>query len=159
MVGWTLRERPTTCSPTCENPCDEPWRKAWTRRFIIVRASFRTDAEQRREEGALKQHPPMVVDLVFDAGIALRVGAGLTLENDRPTVRHDQPVPHQERSRLAEGDLRVVLANQTGALRDEETSGRRIGTSSVTCAVTRPGRSERRPVKSAAGMIEPACST
>jgi hypothetical protein len=31
----------------------------------------------------------MVVDLVFDAGIALRIGAGLTLEHDRPAVRHD----------------------------------------------------------------------
>jgi hypothetical protein len=45
--------------------------------LIVVGAGFRTDAEERREERTLKQPAPMVVDLVFDAGIALRIAAGL----------------------------------------------------------------------------------
>ena len=45
--------------------------------LVVVGAGFRTDAEQRREDRGLEQHAPMVVDLVFEAGIALRIGAGL----------------------------------------------------------------------------------
>src|SRR5215469_8322213 len=62
----------------------------------------------------------MVVDLVLEAGIALRVGAGLTLQNDRAAVWHDQAIPHQERACLAEGDLRIVLAEKARALGDQE---------------------------------------
>ena len=78
MVGWTLSDRPTTCSPTCARPCDEPWRRRLDEGvLVVVGAGFRTDAEQRREDCSLKYHAPMVVDLVFDAGIALRIAAGL----------------------------------------------------------------------------------
>src|SRR5258708_6775608 len=61
----------------------------------------------------------MIVDLVLEADIALAIGARLAFQHDRSSVRHDEPVPDQERSRLAEGDLRIVLANQAGALRDQ----------------------------------------
>jgi hypothetical protein len=44
----------------------------------------------------------------------------MALQNDRLAVRHDEAGPNQERSRLAEGDLRVVLAHKAGALRDQK---------------------------------------
>src|ERR1700677_2973343 len=82
---------------------------------VAARAGFRADAQDGREDRCLEQHAPVVIDLVFQAGIALRIGARLALEHDRPAIRHDQPVPDQQGARLAESDLRVVLANKAGA--------------------------------------------
>ena len=78
MVGWTLSDRPDNLFADLR----ETLRRALAQRLdegvlIVVGAGFRTDAQQRREDCSLKYHAPMVVDLVFDAGIALRIAAGL----------------------------------------------------------------------------------
>jgi hypothetical protein len=52
----------------------------------------------------------VVGDLVLQAGIELRIGVGLTFENDGAAVRHDQAVPDQQRPGLTAGHLGVVLA-------------------------------------------------
>src|SRR6266481_184953 len=62
----------------------------------------------------------MLIDLVFEAGEALSVSAGLTLQHDGAAVRHDQPRPDQEYAILAEGDLAVIDADELRALRDEQ---------------------------------------
>ena len=67
----------------------------------------------------------MVVDLVLEAGIAFGIGARLTLQNDRAAVRHDQAIPDEQRACLPEGDLRVVLADEARALRDQKDLSRR----------------------------------
>ena len=64
----------------------------------------------------------MVVDLVFQAGVALGIGARLALQHDRTSVGHDQAVPDQQRPRLTEGDLGVVLTDQSRTLGDQELS-------------------------------------
>src|ERR1041384_1272386 len=61
----------------------------------------------------------MIVDLVLQPGIALSVGAWLAFQHNRSSVRHDEPGPDEERSRLAKSDLRIVLANQAGTLGDQ----------------------------------------
>jgi hypothetical protein len=76
VVGWTLSERPATCSPTWLSPCEKRWRRV-ERALVIVDAGFRTDAEQRREDRGLEQHAPMVVDLIFESSVPLRIGARL----------------------------------------------------------------------------------
>ena len=69
----------------------------------------------------------MVVDLVFEAGIALSISAWFAFQHDRSSVRYDESGPDQERSRLAESDLRIVLTNQAGPLRDQASlSGRAV---------------------------------
>src|SRR5690242_17619605 len=88
-------------------------------------ARFGADAQERGEDRRLEQHAPVVVDLVLEAGIALGIGAGLTLQHDRATVRHDQAIPDEERTCLPKGDLRIVLSDQPRALRDQEDLARR----------------------------------
>ena len=66
----------------------------------------------------------MVVDLVLEACIAFGIGAGLTLQNDRAAVRHDQAIPYEERTCLPEGDLRIVLPDQSCALWDQKDLSR-----------------------------------
>ncbi|MBB4630710.1 hypothetical protein GGQ98_000313 [Sphingosinicella soli] len=60
---------------------------------IIVGGKLGADAQQRGKPRRLGQFPPMIVDAVLKAGIALGIGTGLTLENDRASVREDQAVP------------------------------------------------------------------
>jgi hypothetical protein len=36
MVGWTFKERPTTCSPTWLKLWDAPCRRAWTTEFWLL---------------------------------------------------------------------------------------------------------------------------
>src|SRR5262249_43770023 len=42
---------------------------------VAAHAGFRADAQDGREDRGLEQHAPMVIDLVLEAGIALRIGA------------------------------------------------------------------------------------
>src|SRR5665213_1645574 len=76
--------------------------------FIVAGARLRPDAEDGRQDRGFEQHAPVIVDLILQAGIALRVGTRLTLQHDRAAVWHDQAIPDEERARLAEGDLGVV---------------------------------------------------
>ena len=62
----------------------------------------------------------MIVDLIFEAGVAFGIRAGLAFEDDRAPVRHDEPGPDEQRPRLAEGNLRIILPDQPRALRDEQ---------------------------------------
>lgn len=64
----------------------------------------------RIHQGALS------TDFVLQAGIAFGVCAGLALEHDRFAVRHDKPVANQQRPRLPEGDLRVILSDLARSL-------------------------------------------
>src|SRR5579863_6312273 len=49
---------------------------------VAAHAGLRPDAEDGREDRGLEQHAPVVVDLVLQAGIAFRIGAGLALQDD-----------------------------------------------------------------------------
>ena len=44
--------------------------------FVVVGASFGPDAEKRCKDRPLEQHAPVIVDLVFKAGVAFGVRAG-----------------------------------------------------------------------------------
>ena len=59
-------------------------------------SKFAADAEQCREQRSLEQGTPVIVDLVFKARIARGIGARLTLQDNRATVRHDQTGPDQQ---------------------------------------------------------------
>src|SRR5260370_41094922 len=50
----------------------------------------------------------------------LLVSAGLALQHDRSSVRHEEPRPDQKHAILPEGDVAVVGADKLRALRDEE---------------------------------------
>ncbi len=61
----------------------------------------------------------MVIDAVFEAGVALDVGAGLAFEDDRAAIGENQPVSHERHAALTEADAVVVLADDAGSLRNE----------------------------------------
>ena len=127
MVGWMFSERPTTCWPTWLSPGKTPVERLDKRAVVAVRAGFRADAEDSREDCSLEQLSPMVVDLILQARVTLGVGPRLALEHDRAPVGHDEAIPDEEGPRLAEGDLRVVLADEARPLRDlQEFSGRAV---------------------------------
>src|SRR5579883_306045 len=91
---------------------------------VAAHAGLRSDTKQRREDRRLEQRAPVAVDLVLEAGIAFGIGAGLTLQNDRAAVRHDQAIPYEKGTRLPESDLRIVLPDQARALRDQKDLSR-----------------------------------
>src|SRR5438309_5365601 len=62
----------------------------------------------------------MVVDLVLETRVTTGVCTLLPLQNDRATVRHDQPGPHQQYPRLAERDLAVIDPDQASPLGDQK---------------------------------------
>ena len=68
----------------------------YKRVLVVVGAGFGPDTEKRCQDRRLEQHAPVIVDLVFKAGVAFGIRAGLTLEDDRAPVRHDQAIPDQE---------------------------------------------------------------
>jgi len=118
MVGCTFSDRPTTCSPAWPKLCGA-LADALDEGFLIVAgAGLGPDAEQGREDRRLEQHAPVIIDLVLQTGMELRIGAGLALQNDGSTVRHDEAIPNQQCAGLAEGHLGVVLADKACALRD-----------------------------------------
>src|SRR5947199_7910509 len=61
----------------------------------------------------------MIVDLVLKTRITTSVCALLPLDDDRATVWHDQPGPHQQYPRLAERDLAVIDPDQASSLGDQ----------------------------------------
>lgn len=62
----------------------------------------------------------MVIDTILKAGITLGIGTLKAFEHDGSSIRHDEPVPDQKHPTLAERDLAVILADQAGALRDQQ---------------------------------------
>src|SRR5262249_61446534 len=62
----------------------------------------------------------MVVDLVLETGVAFRIRAGLTLQNDGAAIGEDEAGPDEQHARLSEGDLAVVDADELGALRNKQ---------------------------------------
>lgn len=67
----------------------------------------------------------MIVDLVFQACHAGRIGTGLTVEPDRSATGKDEPVPCKKHTALPGDDLAVILANKARALRDQENAARK----------------------------------
>jgi hypothetical protein len=69
----------------------------------------------------------MIVNLVLDTGVAARIRALLSFQDNRATVRHDQPRPNQQQSRLAERNLAIINSYQSRSLRNQtDTAGGRI---------------------------------
>jgi hypothetical protein len=66
-----------------------------------------------------------MIDAVLEPGIAGGVGAGLALEHERAAIGEDEPRPDQQHAALAEGDARVVFADEARALRDQEQAAGR----------------------------------
>src|SRR3546814_2210372 len=94
---------------------------------VAVQRELRSHAEQRRERDAFDQLPGVSVDLVLQAGIARRIGRRRVVDRERAAVGHDQPLPDDLRTRLAERGFAVVAADQPRALRNEErASGRAV---------------------------------
>src|SRR3546814_10438169 len=87
---------------------------------VAVQRELRSHAEQRRERDAFDQLPGVSVDLVLQAGIARRFGRRRVVDRERAAVGHDQPLPDDLRTRLAERGFAVVAADQPRALRSEE---------------------------------------
>ncbi len=120
-VGWMLSWRSTICWPIWLVLFEAPMRIAWARLFSpLLVPALGADAEQCRERGGLEQHRPMIIDIVFEPGIAAGIGAGQAFENDRGAVRHDQSRPDEKDAALPEGDGAIVLTDEARALRDEE---------------------------------------
>lgn len=88
---------------------------------------------------------PAIIDLVFKPSIACGIGAWLAFEHNGASVRQNEPRPDQENT------------GRPGYRNSE----RPVGVpkmDSVTCAMICPDKSERRPVMSAAGITDPACT-
>jgi hypothetical protein len=81
----------------------------------------------------------MLIDLVFEADEALRIGRTLAFQYDGAAVRHDQPRLHQEQAVLSEGDLAVIGADELCALRGHEVAAGRA-VIDVLCDLRREGR-------------------
>ena len=64
----------------------------------------------------------MIVDPILETGIAGGVGTGLTFQDNRSAIGHDQAGPYQKHTRLTERNLAIVNSYQAGALRDQEKS-------------------------------------
>ena len=62
----------------------------------------------------------MVIDAVFQSGIARRIGDWLAIEHNRATIRQDEPVPGQQHPALPEPDIGFVLTDQARTLRDQK---------------------------------------
>ena len=88
-VGWTFIWRRTSCCPMLLIEFLRAFAQCMDEVAVAtaVGAQIRSDAEQRRKRGGLGKLPPMIVDIVFEPGIALRVGAFLTFKHDRLAVR------------------------------------------------------------------------
>ena len=125
MVGCTLRLRSTRRWPArlvvdCVDCCS-----ALTRSLSDgAEGELAADAEHGRQRHALQQLPGVEIDLVGEAGVAAGVGGRQVVDHDRAAVGQDDALPDDERALLAEGDDVVVLADETGALRDQQVAAR-----------------------------------
>ena len=90
-----------------------------------VDSELGADGKQRREASGLGEIPPIVIDSILKAGIAGGVGAGLTLQHDRATVRQYETVPDEKHAALPELDVVVVLADDARALWNEKNAASR----------------------------------
>ena len=91
---------------------------------LVADSEFGADGEQGGEAGGLGEIPPVVIDTIFKPGIALRVGAGLAFQHDGATVRHDEAIPDEQHSALAELHVVVILADDPRPLRHEQDAPR-----------------------------------
>lgn len=90
--------------------------------ILIVNGEFGADRQQCRQAGSLGEIPPVIVDAILKTRIALRVGSGLTFQDDRTAIREDEPLPDEKHPALTEADIVAVLADQPRALRDEQNA-------------------------------------
>ena len=109
----------------------------------------------------------MIVDLVFDAGIAFGVGAGLAFEDDRSAVGHDQSI--QTREARATGRTRLLQASYWPEIRrapdaagnQQKFPGRRVVDIlrhlRRDLARRQIGTQARSRARNAPGMTEPGC--
>ena len=128
--------------------------------FAVAGAGLGADAEQGREDRGFEQHAPVIIDLILQAGIALGSAPGWRSSTIELAVRHDQAIPDQQRARLSEGDLGVVLPDQARALRDQqEFAGRAVIDILGNLCGDLAGQIRSQTVISDAGITAPACST
>jgi len=59
-------------------------------------AELGTDCQKRRQRGGFEEFTPVIVDLVLEACVTCGVRARLSLEDNRTSIRHDQPRPDEE---------------------------------------------------------------
>jgi len=85
--------------------------------IFVIDGEFRAHGEKRRQSCGLGNVPPVVIDIIFKAGITLRIGAGLAFQHYGATVWEDPPVPNQKHATLAEPDLIAILTDYASALR------------------------------------------
>ncbi len=62
------------------------------------------------------------VHFVLEAGITCAIGGREVVEDDRRTVRINETGPDEQGPLLPERDQAVLLADEAGALRDQEMS-------------------------------------
>src|SRR5207249_5214560 len=81
-----------------------------------------TDADERRECCANEELLPVPIDIVLESGVTGRVDPRQPIECDRRSVREHEARPNHQHTPLAEGDLTIVLAEKTRALRDQQVT-------------------------------------
>src|SRR5262249_23641433 len=84
----------------------------------VASTEFGADAKQCRESSCHEQSAPMIIDLVFESGIAFGVSTRLTFEHNGTAVRKEEGRPDEENAGLPERDLTVVDADQLRSLWD-----------------------------------------
>jgi hypothetical protein len=82
------------------------------------------DAEHGGERHPFQQLPGVEIDLVGEAGVAAGVGGRQVVDHDGGAVGQDDALPDDEGALLPEGDDVVVLADQPGALGDQQEPSR-----------------------------------
>src|SRR6185369_528209 len=82
------------------------------------------DTEHGGERHALQELPGVEVNLIGEAGVAASVRGGQVVDDDGGAVGQNDALPDDECALLPEGDDVVVLADEPGALRDEQESSR-----------------------------------
>jgi len=64
--------------------------------FIACRSELGSDAENGGERGGAGEAQPMMIEFIFEAGVATGVGAWLTLQHDRLAIGKNEPVPNEK---------------------------------------------------------------
>ena len=88
--------------------------------ILVVGRQFRADAEQRGQPRRLHEIPPVVINVIFQPGIAGSVRTGLALQHDGAAIGQNQAVPDEQDAALPELHTGVILADDARSLRNQQ---------------------------------------
>ena len=90
----------------------------------VAERELGADPKDCGKSDALEKLPGVEINLVLEAGIAGGIGRRQILDHDGIAVRQDDAGPDQQRAFLSERNDVVILADEAGALRDQEMLAR-----------------------------------